>query len=76
MQKWLVELPWPQIFGCLTLSLAPFAAAPLNQMLARPIAPPSLVRPLFHAAPWLLALAGLLMRKPNGVRPRTGRTTW
>ena len=70
MQKWLADLPWAVVaFGCLTLGLAPFAPPHIVeklQMLARG----ELRRPidwfdlLFHAAPWLLALAkGLLALK-------------
>lgn len=72
MQKWLAELPWTVVvFGCLTLGLAPFAPPHLVeklQMLARG----ELRRPidwldlLFHAAPWLLALAkaALALKRP------------
>jgi hypothetical protein len=72
MTRWLAELPWTVVvLGCLTLGLAPFAPPHLFeklQMLARG----QLRRPLdwfdllFHAAPWLLALAkGLLaLRRP------------
>lgn len=72
MQKWLAELPWTVVvFGCLTLGLAPFAPPHLFeklQMLARG----QLRRPidwsdlLFHAAPWVLALAkaALTLKRP------------
>lgn len=72
MQQWLVDLPWAAvIFGCLTLGLAPFAPPHLFekiQLLVRG----QLRRPidwfdlLFHALPWLLALAkGLLALKKS-----------
>jgi hypothetical protein len=72
MTRWLAELPWTAVaFGCLTLGLAPFAPPHLFeklQMLARG----QLRRPLdwfdllFHALPWMLAVAkGLLaLKKP------------
>ena len=70
--RWLEELPWAAvIFGCLTLGLAPFAPPHIYeklQMLVRG----QLRRPidwfdlLFHAVPWLLALAKTLLalRRP------------
>jgi hypothetical protein len=72
MQRWLAELPWSLVaVACLTLGLAPFTPPHLFeklQMLARG----QLRRPIdwfdlvFHAAPWLVALAkGLLsLRRP------------
>ena len=72
MQKWLIDLPWlAVIFGCLTLGLAPFAPPHIYEKLAL-LVRGQLRRPLdwfdliFHAAPWLLALAKALvtLRRP------------
>ena len=70
MTTWLAALPWPAVaFLCLTLGLAPFAPPHLFEKLAL-LARGELRRPIdwfdlvFHAAPWLLALAkGLLELK-------------
>ena len=72
MQRWLSDLPWAVVlFGCLTLGLAPFAPPHLVEKLQL-LARGQLRRPidwfdlLFHAAPWLLALAkGIVsLRRP------------
>ena len=67
MVAWISGLSWTAVIaGCLTLGLAPFAPPHLFEKLAM-LARGQLRRPidwfdlLFHAAPWLLALAkGLL----------------
>jgi len=72
MQSWLAELPWTLVIGaCLTLGLAPFAPPHLFEKLAM-LARGELRKPIdwfdlvFHAAPWLVAIAkGLLsLKKP------------
>jgi hypothetical protein len=72
MQRWLAELPWSLvILACLSLGLAPFAPPHIVEKL-QILGRGQLRRPidwfdlLFHAAPWLVALAKglLLVRKP------------